>query len=557
MAMAMENQQQKQGFSWIRGKAIGAGSFGTVSLAVNRADGSLFAVKSAEMGNSGEIAALENERQILESLDCPQVIRCLGGDDTAAEPSKPAMKNVFLEYMPGGSLVDLMAKLGGKLDESLVRIYTRGILQGLEFLHRSGIVHCDIKGKNILVGCESVKLADFGAAKRVGAKSMAGGVKGTPLWMAPEAVRQEEQGAASDIWSLGCTVIEMLTGKAPWGEAVSGSNPMVAMYKIACSNEIPELPSFVSSAGRDFLAKCLCRDPCSRASAEELLRHPFVSGEMAAEEKEEEEKIEAASVTPISPRSPLDFSRFFSIKSSATGDLPRLEEDIKWIVVRSPQGQPPAANAFEHLSDFAEELEEEEEEQASASPAISKAVSKAEDEENSIEQPQDCGIASGLRVAQEPESSDCSPSSSGSSSATPLFLGDLPISRGGIARAFVGIGRTGRSIRLPPRATVPRSRGRIKLASRIAAGGISARYSPRAVVTPSLKDTGTNLTLENRVALVFVLLVWRWWRFRSHALIDPSCSCNVERKIGRISDVTRARGGTQIGARDMRIHSRG
>jgi serine/threonine protein kinase len=65
------------------------------------------------------------------------------------------------------ALADLLIKFGGKLDESVIRAYTRGILRGIHYLHRQGIVHCDIKGKNVLVGANGVKLADFGSAKRL------------------------------------------------------------------------------------------------------------------------------------------------------------------------------------------------------------------------------------------------------------------------------------------------------------------------------------------------------------------------------------------------------
>lgn len=239
----------------MRGAIIGAGASGTVSLAMSRCNGQLFAVKSA--ANSS--VALDNEYRILQGLDSPDIVTCLGHCYSVENCVK--VHNLFMEYMPGGSVGDLLVKFGGKLDESVIRTYTRGILRGIDYLHRQGIVHCDIKGKNVLVGNNGVKLADFGSAKRLGEEKNgqeAIQLRGTPQWMAPEVVNQVEQGPASDIWSLGCTVLEMATGRPPWSQV---SNPLAAMYRIGCTEELPELPSSLSPLIRDFLEKCFRRIP--------------------------------------------------------------------------------------------------------------------------------------------------------------------------------------------------------------------------------------------------------------------------------------------------------
>ncbi|GLJ08691.1 hypothetical protein SUGI_0093790 [Cryptomeria japonica] len=264
-------KEMKAGEEWVRGGIIGAGAFGTVTLGICKSNAHLFAVKSA----TTYISSLENEYNILKSLDSPYVVQCLGKECTTENGE--GVYNLFMEYMAGGSIGDLVTKFGGQLDESVIRCYTRGIVLGIQYLHRQGIVHCDIKGKNILVGSNGVKLADLGSAKRIGDKEDKGKrcqLRGTPLWMAPEVVKQVEQGPASDIWSLGCTVIEMSTGKPPWG---SNLHPFTAMYRIGFSEELPEMPQYLSAEGKDFLEKCLRRDPRQRWSCEQLLAHPFVS----------------------------------------------------------------------------------------------------------------------------------------------------------------------------------------------------------------------------------------------------------------------------------------
>jgi serine/threonine protein kinase len=120
-----------------------------------------------------------------------------------------------------------------------------------------------LKGANVLVANDgTVKLADFGASKSVGHKSLtATGIKGTPMWMAPEVIKQQQTVTGwkkADIWSVGCTVIEMVTGRPPWSQY---SNPVTAMYHIACEDEIPTIPDVLSAQGEQFLLAALRRDP--------------------------------------------------------------------------------------------------------------------------------------------------------------------------------------------------------------------------------------------------------------------------------------------------------
>lgn len=265
--------------AWMKGKLVGSGSFGSVHLAMSKSTGGLFVVKSAQSRDG--VQALENEAKILESLNSPYVVRCMG-----IENGRGKLCNVFMEYMAGGSLSDVAQIFGGAFDEEVIRLYSREILHGLKYLHENGIVHCDLKCKNVLLSSSgNVKLADFGCAKRLKDSNTTNGggsmlslpsISGTPLWMAPEVLRNEGLDFACDIWSLGCTVIEMATGRPPWGSEIS--NPLAAVLKIACSSERPQFPRQFSGEGLDFLARCLERDPKRRWSAEQLLNHPFVSG---------------------------------------------------------------------------------------------------------------------------------------------------------------------------------------------------------------------------------------------------------------------------------------
>jgi serine/threonine protein kinase len=145
------------------------------------------------------------------------------------------------------------------------------VLHGLLYLHEQGVIHRDIKGANILTTKEGlVKLADFGVASRTTGLSESS-VVGTPYWMAPEVIELSGATTASDIWSLGCTVIELLEGKPPYHSL----QPMPALFRIV-NDDHPPLPQGASPAVKDFLMQCFQKDPNLRVSARKLLKHPWI-----------------------------------------------------------------------------------------------------------------------------------------------------------------------------------------------------------------------------------------------------------------------------------------
>lgn len=183
---------------WRRGPVIGRGATATVSIATDRRTGGVFAVKSVDVARAG---ALRREQGMLSALASPFVVPCVGsGVSAAVDGSGGACYDLFLEYAPGGSLADEIKRCGGRCEEPLIRSRVGDVLRGLAYVHAAGIAHCDVKGRNVLVGADGrAMLADFGCARWMAAEDCnAGGVtiRGTPMFLAPEAARGEAQGTA-------------------------------------------------------------------------------------------------------------------------------------------------------------------------------------------------------------------------------------------------------------------------------------------------------------------------------------------------------------------------
>ncbi|KAL2333542.1 hypothetical protein Fmac_014755 [Flemingia macrophylla] len=295
---------------WVRGDAIGRGTFATVSLAIPKSDAAQFpltAVKSSEALNA---RWLKNEKHVLQCLgSCPRIIRCFGDDHSFENGVE--FYNLFLEYAAAGSLADKVKNHG--IAEAAVRRYTRSIVEGLNHVHQNGFVHCDIKLHNILVFDDGqVKIADFGLAKEAGAKQGKSECRGTPMFMSPEQVIGGECNSPADIWALGCAVVEMVTRKPAW-QVEKGSSLWSLLLRIGVGDEVPQMPQNLSPEGKDFIGKCFIKDPKKRWSAEMLLKHPFVSDDDTVSFKQFDE----------SPRSHFDFPDWVS---TATASLPTSPE---------------------------------------------------------------------------------------------------------------------------------------------------------------------------------------------------------------------------------------
>lgn len=267
--------------NWIQGARIGAGSFGTVYLGMNALTGELMAVKQIPLPNANtsqdvEKSMIEQQREmtLLKQLNHENIVRYYGSstDETSL--------NIFLEYVPGGS-VQSMLKSYGPFEEPLIRNFVRQVLIGLSYLHGEDIIHRDVKGANILIDIKGkVKIGDFGISRKVNQiedevekkSSRRVSLQGSVYWMAPEVVKQTAYTKKADIWSVGCLVVEMFTGKHPFPEF----SQMQAIFKIG-TNIPPQIPEWSTEEAKQFLNKTFEIDYKQRPDAVDLLSEPFLT----------------------------------------------------------------------------------------------------------------------------------------------------------------------------------------------------------------------------------------------------------------------------------------
>ncbi|KAF9221524.1 hypothetical protein BS17DRAFT_809903 [Gyrodon lividus] len=250
------------------GDSLGKGAFGQVYRALNWATGETVAVKEIQLSNipKGELGQIMSEIDLLKNLNHPNIVKYKGFVKTRE------YLYIILEFCENGSLHNICKRFG-KFPESLVAVYICQILEGLVYLHDQGVIHRDIKGANILTnkdGC--VKVADFGVASSTTTGAVSDdAVVGSPYWMAPEVIEQSGATTASDIWSVGCVVIELLEGKPPYHFL----DPMPALFRIV-QDDCPPIPEGASPIVKDFLLHCFQKDCNLRISAKKLLKHPWM-----------------------------------------------------------------------------------------------------------------------------------------------------------------------------------------------------------------------------------------------------------------------------------------
>ncbi|WWC91828.1 uncharacterized protein L201_006775 [Kwoniella dendrophila CBS 6074] len=307
---------------WQQGAYIGGGASGTVYLGYSLQDNTVFAVKiipTVDIQSSPALyESIKRESDVMSLLSHPNIVGFLGLE---VHRNRVCL---FQEYCEGGSLAGMLEY--GKIDdEEVVGAFTIQLLRGLDYLHQNRIEHRDLKPENILIGANSVlKLADFGTAKiikgnktlartRGGAHAKMEGLEGTPMYMAPEMIKNVRSNklGSCDIWGLGCVVLQMITGRKPWS-FLDFDNEWAIMFHLGATTEHPPLPdpNEMSEMGIEWIESCLSLEPDERPTAPELLADQWLEPmlQQMAELEEDYPDVLANHETEAVPPPPEDIS---------------------------------------------------------------------------------------------------------------------------------------------------------------------------------------------------------------------------------------------------------
>lgn len=170
---------------------------------------------------------------------------------------------MVLEYFEHGSVAKQMRIMRGALRDRAAASVVKQVLVALRIVHARGFIHRDVKAANVLVDAASGRcaLADFGLAAAPATETV-----GTPFWLAPEVIASQQAVPVSDVWSVGCLVVECLTGTPPY----FALGPMAALFRMV-EDDMPPLPPDASPAAAAFLRRCFVRDVDMRPAAAALL----------------------------------------------------------------------------------------------------------------------------------------------------------------------------------------------------------------------------------------------------------------------------------------------
>jgi len=185
---------------------------------------------------------------------------------------------VFMDFASDGTINDRFQRIG-PFDEAYAAWITAQVLSALAYLHNVNIVHGALKGSNVGLSEGAVKLLDWGWSMRYERTEKAQAwLRSSFRWLAPEIIQSRAPSSSSDVWSLGCLIIEMLTAAPPWAQEDFPSDTTEALKYIGISDSVPKIPHGTSGVCAEILKHCLHRLSRRRKSSRDLLNHAFVEG---------------------------------------------------------------------------------------------------------------------------------------------------------------------------------------------------------------------------------------------------------------------------------------
>ena len=251
---------------------LGKGSFGSVYIVKRKENQKIYAMKRVTLMNLGEKEKQNsfNEVRLLASLSHPNII----GYKEAFFDQKSSTLNIVMEYADDG---DLSTKIKNNIkrhvqfDENTIWNILIQILEGINYLHKSKIIHRDLKSANIFLTKKGiVKIGDLNVSI-IAKKNLAVTQTGTPYYAAPEVWENESYNNRCDIWAIGCITYEMACLRVPFrGTSIH------QLYLNIKKGKYEEIPKIYSNDLKYIIKSILCLDPAKRPSAEDLLNSEII-----------------------------------------------------------------------------------------------------------------------------------------------------------------------------------------------------------------------------------------------------------------------------------------
>ncbi|XP_040559302.1 myosin light chain kinase, smooth muscle isoform X1 [Gallus gallus] len=265
------NTEQKVSDVYNIEERLGSGKFGQVFRLVEKKTGKVWAGKFFKAYSAKEKENIRDEISIMNCLHHPKLVQCV---DAFEEKANIVM---VLEMVSGGELFERIIDEDFELTERECIKYMRQISEGVEYIHKQGIVHLDLKPENIMCVNKtgtSIKLIDFGLARRL---ESAGSLKvlfGTPEFVAPEVINYEPIGYETDMWSIGVICYILVSGLSPF--MGDNDNETLANVTSATWDFDDEAFDEISDDAKDFISNLLKKDMKSRLNCTQCLQHPWL-----------------------------------------------------------------------------------------------------------------------------------------------------------------------------------------------------------------------------------------------------------------------------------------
>ena len=253
-------------------KELGAGSFGHVYLVSHKITKAQYAIKAIDKrdkSNQNEKPYFRREIEVMYKIHHPNVVKLFGH----FEDNNYCY--FIMEYIEKGNIYNLIPHDGKKkLNTKIVASLIKDVISAVYYLHHMKpiIIHRDIKPENVLLGEGLVsKLTDFGWSNYMQEDEKRKTVCGTPIYLAPEIIKEEGHDEKVDVWCIGVLLFELITGNVPFqGNDLESLKENILHLRIAW-------PKDINTDAKNLIKKILKLDPGSRISLEEMLQHPFIS----------------------------------------------------------------------------------------------------------------------------------------------------------------------------------------------------------------------------------------------------------------------------------------